>query len=149
MRQTTSRWLVVGLILMAGATAFRWSGQSADEIGVRAALEHYLQGHATGDGAHHRAAFHPEAQLFWVVGDSLRQMTAEQYASNASGRPPADEAQRRRRIVSIDISGTAAIAKVELDYPARYFIDYMSLLKIRGEWKIVNKSFMSTGPRGR
>jgi hypothetical protein len=28
-----------------------------------------------------------------------------------------------------------------LDYPTVKFVDYMTLLKINGEWKIVNKSF--------
>jgi len=28
-----------------------------------------------------------------------------------------------------------------LDYPAVKFTDYMTLLKIDGEWKIINKTF--------
>ncbi len=41
----------------------------------------------------------------------------------------------------VDITGTAAIAKIELDYPDVFFTDYMSLLKVDGEWKIVDKIF--------
>jgi hypothetical protein len=33
------------------------------------------------------------------------------------------------------------VGKVVLDYPTVKFADYMSLLKINGEWKIVNKAF--------
>ncbi|MEK7856674.1 MAG: nuclear transport factor 2 family protein, partial [Acidobacteriota bacterium] len=55
--------------------------------------------------------------------------------------PAADESKRKRAIESIDIAGNAAIARIVLDYPTVKFIDYMTLLKINGEWKIVNKSF--------
>lgn len=112
-----------------------------EEAGVRAALEHYLKGHATGDGAHFRLAFHPEAKLIWIKDGKLTTRTSEEYAAGASGKPPADEAQRKRSIESIHVSGNAAAARIRLDYPTVTFIDYMSLLKIGEEWKIVNKIF--------
>jgi len=115
--------------------------QDPEEAGIRAALEHYLQGHATGAGAHFQAAFHPVASLYWVAADTLAQRTSAAYIAGAPGRPAPDEAQRKRRIVSIDRTGTAAMAKIELDYPSVRFTDYMALLKIGGEWKIVNKIF--------
>ena len=67
--------------------------------------------------------------------------SSEAYASGFNGKPAADEGARRRRIVSVDVSGTAATAKIELDYPQTKFIDYMSLLKIKGEWRIAAKVF--------
>jgi Putative lumazine-binding len=134
------RWpMVFGLAILLAAAPAR--AQDPEEAGIRAALEHYLQGHATGDSAHMRLAFHPVARLFWVAADSLAQRTSESYAAGFSGRPADDEAQRHRRIVSIDRAGTAATAKIELDYPNVRFVDYMSLLKINGEWLIVNKIF--------
>ena len=39
-------------------------------------------------------------------------------------------------------SGTT-IGKIVLDYPEVHIIDYMSLLKTNGEWKIINKIFMT------
>ncbi len=53
----------------------------------------------------------------------------------------ADEAKRKRSFEILDIAGNAAIAKVTLDYPTVKFTDYMTLLKIDGEWKIINKTF--------
>ncbi|MGH9859080.1 MAG: nuclear transport factor 2 family protein [Candidatus Acidiferrales bacterium] len=35
------------------------------------------------------------------------------------------------------------MVKVVLDYPNARLTDYMSMLKINGEWKIVNKTFTS------
>jgi hypothetical protein len=129
------------VLLLASTSATAQSVPVSEEAGVRTALEHYLQGHATGDGAHLRRAFHPEARLFWVRDGRLMQRTSEEYIAGFTGPPAADEAQRQRRIVSIDISGSAAVATVELNYPEVRFIDYMSLVKIGDAWMIVNKTF--------
>ena len=57
------------------------------------------------------------------------------------GKPPADEAKRKRRVVMVDVTGDAAVAKVELDFPDAKFTDYFSLLKVGNEWKIIHKWF--------
>ncbi len=132
--------LLFGFCLAVTAAA---RAQSPEDKAARAPLEHYLQGHATGDPAHFRAAFHPEAKLFFIREGKLTTRTSEEYINGASGKPPADEAQRKRWIESIDIAGNAAVAKIILDYPTTRFVDYMSLLKIDGEWKIVNKTFFA------
>jgi hypothetical protein len=134
------------LLLVAAAVAgvLVWSSaraEGAEEAAVRAAVGHYLRAHATGLGEHHRKVFHPEAKLFAVREGKFWQLTSEEYISRSPGKPADDEAQRRRSIESVDIAGNAAVAKVVLDYPQVKFTDYMSLLKIDGEWRIVNKTF--------
>lgn len=121
---------------------------AAEEAAVRVPLDAYLRGHATGDSSAFRRAFWKEAKLWFVRDGVLASRTADEYIGGASGRPPADEAQRKRRIVSVHITGNAAIAIIELDYPATHFIDYMSLLKVGDEWRIINKSFFAS-PRAR
>ena len=117
------------------------SAQQSEEKAVRAAVEHYLQGHATGEGTHHAMVFHSVANLFWIDGAELRTRTGAEYIAGSPGKPAADEAQRKRWIESVDVTGTAAMAKVVLDYPTTKFTDYFALLKVNGEWKIVNKIF--------
>ena len=134
------RLIVIGAALLALAAPA--AAQTApDTAGARVPVEHYLQGHATGDGAHHRAAFAPQASLFWVPRDTLATRTSEAYIAGSRGTPAADEAQRKRWIEFIDVAGNAGVAKVVLDYPTARFVDYLSLLKINGEWKIINKIF--------
>lgn len=41
----------------------------------------------------------------------------------------------------MDVFGHPAAGKIELDYPGAYVIDYMSRLKVEGEWKIADKVF--------
>ena len=133
--------LIAAAALALGATAWAARAESAEEAAVRAAVGHYLRAHATGLGEHHRKVFHPEAKLFAVREGKFWQLTSEEYISRSPGKPAGDEAQRRRSIESVDIAGNAAVAKVVLDYPQVRFTDYMSLLKIDGEWRIVNKTF--------
>lgn len=111
-----------------------------DEAGVRAALEHYLAGHRTGSPDAFRQAFHPDARMVYRRDGAVRFMPIAEYIANASGRPAADEAQRRRRIVRVDVAGTAAVARLELDYPATRFVDFMALVKDGERWVIVEKT---------
>jgi hypothetical protein len=129
------------LALLLVVPAVMAEDKSPEVKGVQTAIEHYLRGHSTGDGANHRMAFHPDARLFWIRDGQVATRTSEEYAAGSRGTPAPDEEQRKRKIDFIDISGDAAIAKVTLDYPDVTFTDYMSLLKIGDEWKIVNKTF--------
>ncbi|HEX9704081.1 MAG TPA: nuclear transport factor 2 family protein [Gemmatimonadales bacterium] len=137
-RSTLALLAAVGVLAAASLPAL---ARDADEAAVRRTLDHYLQGHATGDGAHFAKAFHPDAKLFWTREGQLAQRTSADYIASASGRPAPDEARRTRRIVSVDVTGDAASAKIVLDYPGVVLTDYMSLLRIGNEWLIVNKIF--------
>ncbi len=128
------------LLLMTAIFCITAAAQGENEA-VRLPLENYLQGHATGKGEFHMKAFYPEARLLFVRDGKFMQRTSAEYIKGASGKAADDEAKRSRRIEMLDVSGSAAIAKVILDYPTAYFVDYFALLKIDGEWKIVNKSF--------
>ncbi|MGH7567114.1 MAG: nuclear transport factor 2 family protein [Gemmatimonadota bacterium] len=141
------RSLAVALPLVVLAVPGLAQEAADEEAAVRAALEHYLLGHATGDGAHHEMVFHSQAKLFWMRDDSLNTRTSAEYIAGASGSPAADEDQRRREITMVDVTGDAAVAKIVLDYPDALITDYMSLLKVDGQWKIVNKIF-TVSPRG-
>ena len=135
--------LFCGLLIMAAIYAANAPASQADseETAARVPLENYLKGHATGDPEFFKKAFHPEAKLFWFRDGKFNTRTSAEYIAGASGKPAADEAQRKRRIESVNITGNTGVAKIVLDYPQMKFTDYMSLLKVDGEWKIINKTF--------
>lgn len=114
---------------------------SGAEAEVRAALQHYLDGHATGKGEEFAAVMHPEMKMMFLRDGQLAQRTSTEYIAGTSGRPAADEAQRRRWIESVDVTGNAAVAKIVLDYPTVRLTDYFTLLKLDGQWRIMNKIF--------
>jgi putative lumazine-binding protein len=138
---------VLALALVASPTL----GQTpiAEDIaGVNAALQHYLNGHATGDPEEFRKAFHPDARMTFVRDGKLVITPISEYIARAPGKPAADEALRRRRITSVEVTGTAATGRIELDYPSALLVDYMTLLKDNGRWVIIAKSFNSA-PKSR
>lgn len=131
--------LVAVCSLFCGYSA--WADEKEKEA-ARIPLENYLKGHATGNPEFMRKAFHTEGKLIFMRDGKYSTRTFDEYiAGMKDGKPAPDEAQRKRWIESIDVAGNAAIGKIILDYPNGKFVDYMTLLKIDGEWKIVNKSF--------
>ncbi len=129
--------LAVGLL---STQAF--ASESAEAAAARVPLESYLKGHATGDGAYMRKAFLPTAHIEGIRDGKFVSWTVDEYAAGFKGTPAADEAQRKRSIDEVDVSGNAAMARVTLDYPTGTFTDYFVLLKVDGEWKIANKVWM-------
>jgi len=133
------------LVFIALVFAFTFSAaaQTSEKDAVRVPLENYLKGHATGDGEFFKKAFHTEGVMMWMRDGKYTTRSFTEYIAGASGKPAADEVKRKRWIEKVDIVGNAATAKIILDYPTAKLTDYMSLLKINGEWKIVNKTFTS------
>jgi hypothetical protein len=133
--------LVVGsaLAMVAGPAAAQGTG---DEAGARVPLENYFKGHALGDGAYMRKAFHQDARICSNSREGkLTCLTAEEFAGRFTSGPAADEARRKRVIERLEVTGDTAIAKLILDYPTVKFTDYMSLMKVDGEWRIMNKIY--------
>jgi len=137
--------LLLAMALLAGLvlTVLAQPSSNAEDAAARVPLENYLKGHATGEAEYFKKAFHPEAKLFWYRDGKLMTRTSAEYIAGAGGKPAPDEANRKRWIESVKITGNAGIAVIVLDYPTVKFVDYMSLLKIDGEWKIINKTFYS------
>ncbi|HEX9927392.1 MAG TPA: nuclear transport factor 2 family protein [Pyrinomonadaceae bacterium] len=113
----------------------------AEKAAARIPLENYLQGHATGNPEFMRKAFHTEGNLIFIREGKYSTRSFAEYINGMSGKPAPDEDKRKRWIESVDVAGNAAVGKIILDYPTGKFVDYMTLLKINGEWKIINKSF--------
>lgn len=134
--------LALSLVAMLSAASLAAQAKSPEDAAVRKAIEnHYFKAQSTGDGSHLKGMFIDEGRMMWVADNKLQMRTSADYIGGFRGQPPADEAKRKRRVVMVDVTGDAAIAKVELDFPDVTFTDYFSMLKIGGEWKIVNKSF--------
>jgi Putative lumazine-binding len=137
-----------GIIFMS---TMSHAGEAISEIdAVKVPLQNYIQAHETGNADFIRRAFTKDAKVMGYMGGNFISWGIEEYAGRFSGRPAEDEAQRKRSFEVLDVTEDAAVAKVVLDYPLVKFSDYMSLLKIDGEWKIVAKSFhaeMKTPPK--
>jgi len=130
-------FLLVGIVMSAQAQP---SIKPQAEDSPRTAIEGYFSAHALGRSDFITQTFTPDAKIQFIENGQLKQWTRDEFAKRFQ-QPAADEYRRVRRIVKLDVSGPAASAVLTLDYPQVLLTDHMSLLKIGGEWKIVNKVF--------
>lgn len=100
----------------------------------------YIDAGKSGRGADMKLAFHPDATIFGYVGPDLFAGPIQQLFDWNDQNGPATELQSR--IASIDIFETVATVRLELDnWTGHRFTDLFNLLKVDGEWKIMNKVF--------
>lgn len=87
-----------------------------------------------------KQAFHPDAKLFYVdMQNNLKQLTQSEWYSRI--KRPSSLSDRKNEIVTIDITGKAAMVKTRSVFSKFEFVHYLSLMKTYGQWLIVNKIF--------
>ncbi len=124
------------------------SMDASETSAVLVPLDAYLEGHATGSAAAFTRAFAPDAILVGIKDGQYRRWPATEYIRvSASGRAPADESRRRRRVESLRITGHVATAVIALDYPDMVARDHMTLIKHNGEWRIAVKAYDAYTPK--
>ena len=129
--------IFLSALLIAFSTQANTKFKDIDAIIVP--LNAYLQGHIKGDSKQLGAALHSQGKLSYLREGKYAKIEFADYLSRMKLRDTNDGVQRIPYIRSIEVQGEMAIAKLVLDYSNWLFTDYMTLLKIKGEWKIVNK----------
>ena len=118
--------------------AFGLSAQSEEGDAVKQTLNYYLEGGTNNDFETLKKAFHEDATMKYIR-DGYTAVNALEFFGSRMKPGPAQN--RTCEIVYLDVSGDAAHARLEIKYEKFMFVDYMNLLKINGEWKIVSKIF--------
>jgi len=92
-----------------------------------------------------KQALHPLQRSFCITPNGLCGMFVsswDKFIEKVKNNP--DHSFRReskKRILSIDIAGNAASAKAELVFSDVVYTDYYNLLKIDGQWYIMNTTY--------
>lgn len=117
-----------------------------DDDAVRAVVQLCLDGEATGDVAKLEQAFHPDARLFGELAGT-RYDVPIQVLFEMCQEAPADTGSYRSRILSVtQVADVATATVVEEGYWGEVsFLDLLTLCRVDGTWKIVNKTFLHTG----
>lgn len=116
----------------------------SDAQQIEAKINGYIKGCETGEEAHLKASFHPDARMFGAVGADRYDVPVMGGMSTAVAAQPVGPYDAR--ILSIDVEGDAAAVKLaESGFWGHDFIDFFLLARIEGEWQIVAKSFTVTG----
>ncbi|MEL6534401.1 MAG: nuclear transport factor 2 family protein [Bacteroidota bacterium] len=114
--------------------------QPSDYQLIEQTVQYYLEGDSQKDFQTVSKAFHPESLMMHVSREGQYQTyEALEVFRGQEGREP--ETNRSHQIAFMDVFGNAAVAKVVVTYPRGQVTDYLSLLKIEGQWQIVNKTY--------
>ncbi len=114
---------------------------NVSEYGVIAkVVQHYIDGAKSGRGDDMKPAFHNDATIFGYVGADLLAGPIQKLFDWNDENGPATGLQAR--IASVDLIDPVAAVRLELDnWTGHRFTDLFTLLKVDGEWKIMNKVF--------
>ena len=103
-------------------------------------VQQYIEGGKSGRTEEMKKAFHPDATIFGYVGADLFAGPIQGLFDWNDQNGAAPELQGR--IASIDIVESIATVRLELVYwGVHRFTDLFTLLKVDGQWKIMNKVF--------
>lgn len=133
MKKTISTLIMLTVVLVSV------NAQKSDHEMITQTVSYYLDGGTNNDFSTLKKAFHPYAKMKFMRGENYTEVNALEFFKKAI--KPGPKQNRTSKVEEINIAGNAANARLRIDYPKFYFIDYMNLLKIDGEWKIVNKIF--------
>ena len=112
----------------------------AEYDAIARTVQHYIDGAKSGRGDDMKPAFHPDATIFGYVGPDLFAGPIQQLFDWNDKNGPAPEIQTR--IASVNVYGTIACVRLETDnWTGHRFTDLFTLLKVDGQWQIMNKVF--------
>jgi len=132
---------VIILFLFCCGTVFSQT-IGEEKTAITHTIQLYFDGMMERDRTKLDAAFDPSARLIGYRGENFTVTPYEDWASGtASGTLKRDAKDFINNLIEIEIKGYTALAKTELFWPGIYYFDYLTLIKIDGQWKIVHKTW--------
>ena len=125
------------LALLVMITFIATAAAQDEKTAARTCLEDYM----SGEGARVEKAFHPSATMKYIdiTTNEFKDVPIADYISRVKANTTASK--RNIEIVELNVEGTAANGKIKIETDKAIMYDYMNMLKINGEWKIVSKIF--------
>ena len=139
-----TKTLLFLFLLAAALTTF---AQSGDEAAIKSVITSaYIEGlQNRGNVDDIRKGFHPSFTLLRLVDNDIKPLPIEEWITNlekAKKDNPAAPPRVDGKFISIDITGTAAVVKLELTRESKKtFTDYLVLTKFTEGWRIISKSY--------
>ena len=116
-----------------------------DYDAIKAVAQDYIDASAIGDAAKLERVFHPDARMFGSLGGQRIDIPIQELFKMAAAMPMGSS--YRARITAVNQVGDAAdVTLVEEGcWGTVSFVDFFTLARIHGSWKIVGKTFAHTG----
>jgi hypothetical protein len=133
-------WRIVGKIFhrTEPAPASASNAPDADRAAARAAAEELMSAVDANDAQRLGAAADARAMSYTLVeGQLVGVPLAELQARLAARRKAGTSKPKESRVAAVDVEGNCAAAKIERTAAGARYVDYASLLKVDGKWKVV------------
>lgn len=137
MKSTNIKISVLAILSLMLSVASIAQNKTDEEAAVKACLENYM----SGDGDRVEKAFHPSATMKYIDAktNEFKDVPIADFIARVKANT--NKPQRKIEIVALNIEGNAANGKIRIESGDVILYDYMNMLKIDGEWKIVSKIF--------
>ena len=135
--------LFIFCILVSSFASFA----QGDEESVRQVVQSaYIDGiQNRGDVADIRKGFHPSFNMLRLMDNDIKPLGIEEWITNiekAKKENPNPPAKTEGKFINVDVTGNAAVVKLELYREnKKVFTDYLVLYKFTEGWRIVSKTF--------
>ena len=118
-----------------------------ERTAIESTVQLYIDGASKGEPDKLKEAFHETAWMFGSVSGQRFDMPIAQMIEIVTTQPLDATGDFTARITSVEQVADAATVTVEEEgcWGNVSFVDYFTLAKIDGTWKIVNKTFAHTG----
>lgn len=126
-------------LILSIMTDTQVQAQTTDLQDIEVTIGYYFDGLVNHKPASLKKAFVPSASMKWIDKGGYMEVNAlDALTEYVEANEPV---KTKTRIIAINKVGDAANAQLELEYETFSFVDFMHLLKINGEWKIVSKTY--------
>jgi hypothetical protein len=130
------------LVMFFFASAVVGQTEAEEREAIAATVQLYFDGMVQRDRIKLDEAFDANARLIGFRGENFTVTPYEQWASGTAQGAPRNPADFDNRLINIEFKGYMALVTTELFWPGVYYYDYLTLLKIDKQWKIVHKSWV-------
>ncbi|MFN3238390.1 MAG: nuclear transport factor 2 family protein [Pseudomonadales bacterium] len=114
------------------------------ESAIHQVIRTYFESMHESSAAKVHEVFHPSAKIAGYLEGEFTEMSVEQFANLVAGidpSPKAAGAEEVLEVVSLEIAGKTAVARVRDAYLGSMFLDTLAFIEVDGRWFIYNKLF--------
>lgn len=110
---------------------------------VEAVVRLYLEALHEGDVDTLGRVFAPDSALYASADGEATTLAIRPWLDRVRNRKSARDSgfESRNRVLSIETEGDMAMAKVTSAFPPKRFVDYLSLIRTTGGWRIAAKTY--------
>jgi len=115
------------------------------EASIQSTIRTYFESMHESSKEKVAASFHPSAKVVGFRKDGeMMEISADQFGDLVASQQPSPKARgdaERLEILSLDIAGRTAVARVRDDYLGNTYLDTLSFIEHDGRWLIYNKLY--------